>query len=130
MKVTIERTHGKEPSFWWYLLLDLNPREAFFPKAYHRLYATLGLTNEEKFVIKKTNRDFVRLVEEEGEYIPNIYAVELTKGKRTCVFKHQDIQWVNKAEELLRDGLKKWKADIDGQATYFEKPKAKQSYEL
>ena len=132
MKVTIENVKEKQTrwqSFWE----DLDWWGIMFPRTYYKLYVTLHLTNEEKLVIKETRRDFVQLVEGDPhneENKPSIYAMRVATGKRTCVFKHKDIQWVNRMETLVGEGLKKWKEEIDSQAPYFEKRAEKKSYEL
>ena len=137
MKVTIENVQETEKGW-------LKERPV------HKLYVTLELTNEEKFILeKKFHLQGFVLVEgvddpnqnRELPHKPTIRASRLLDtpfmrfqirglANRLCVFSHRDIDWANYNEDLLREGFRKWKEAIDQEAGYFVKRPEKKTLEL
>ncbi len=136
MKITIENVKEKEKGW-------------FGEKPIHKLYITLEITNEERFVLEtKVHLQRFKLVEgvagDDGRELPSkptIYSSRLLDtnfsgsqirgvATRMCIFSHPEIDWANYNQDLLEAGLKKWKEAIETEAKYQEKRPEKKTLEL
>jgi hypothetical protein len=137
MKVTIENV--KEMKKGWVKTYPV-----------HVLYVTLDLTNEEKFIIENNfHLGHFTLVQgmkdpNDGKQLahkPAIYAGHLLirpfmrdkingTAQRLRIFENEDIKWANYNQDLLEQGLKKWKEAIDALVSVHEKRPEKKTLEL